>query len=307
MGSHTNISLKMVNGVPSVAWALDDKRKRPPVLDECEDRNSRFELLPNVDSPEALLRAFEVFEFAPIHSIFASTVDLPSQTARITGIPRPEAILEAMGIRPTRTKLERTKETLQTWKSDCDAFRIIPIYDCMALIGDLKALVSALMYGAGACTPLSLAMNVGKGFAFLDKGTSSQECYGGFLSQVSDGEPGILELWERYLPLLQKAGNDSAPKEIGREALFDLSAASINLFMGLAHPCIRGRQFYMDGGSDSFSEAYVFWAENVLAGKAGACERCGKLFLRRRSTKKYCSSTCSQRSYEIRNDRASSA
>lgn len=292
MSTDTNLSIQDVNGVPSVAWALDNKTHRHPTLDEHKDKRTSICLLPNIDSTETLLRAFEAFDFPPVPSISASKTRR-SGHAHICTQPNPDTILEAIGQKLTKTKVDRTKEALQTWISDAEDFETVPIADCMAIVRDLKSLISLLMYFYGACTVDVLLKNIGSGFAFLNSQIKGDPCYGLYLDKVKEDEIDILSLWDEGFPLLENALRNDDPSLLP-VYIEDLCKDSINTMMRSAHPRILGDKVIAGSDDEGLGGAYFFWSDMTLNGKAAACQRCGNLFLRRRNTKKYCSKSCAE-------------
>lgn len=305
---YSNIAFKMVGGQVAVAWAIDDKAKREPYRDGSEEE-AGYPLLPNIDSPKTTALALQQFQFAPLPSILGATEEcldanegMRGSFAPVSDVNDIGALLDAFGLNPTRAKKRDAEEALRIWQSDAETFALVPVKDLMAASRDLKAIVSTLLFSMEDgnakhhyCNTDMLRKNTLRGFGFQSPDADGYPCYASFLESIRNANEDAFMDWSCFAPeaspsILEAIARPISPET--KEQLGEFAVHSINAFLSVLHPAISGRKIVMDGNGVDFCDAYNFWAHKALAGKAGVCVRCGKLFVREKNTGKYCGRSC---------------
>lgn len=299
----TPITLKMAEGEPVIAWPVNDRYERGKMFDDGQEGKSGFFLFPNVDSATSLMLAYESFSFPPMAPAMGVPVDagegsgpLAHTLSRLYEISDPSKLVAPFGDNPTASKIADAKCAIETWHHESEYYLLIPLRDCIAVSRDLRSLLTTLLFSIGSSSFENLKKTLEEGFIFANEGCNGCDCYENHI--LGFGDLGIKMLRGGY-PLFNESKKtpgslailDYDEAVIKREC-GEFSSYAINIFMGDVHPKIDEGSFAIAGTGQSLGNAYAFWAEKALTGKAGVCDHCGNLFVRRRNTKKYCSDSC---------------
>ena len=97
-----HVMFKAIDGRPCTAWPMLSEKAAP--MPTGEDRESAFADFPNISTPIDLISVYGRLAYSPIYPLF--------KQGEIANIKKPEILLDAFGLAPTRTNLNGAKDIL---------------------------------------------------------------------------------------------------------------------------------------------------------------------------------------------------
>lgn len=323
----SKVYLKEVDGAPAISWAGFSLHARKAYTDGLgsddiwpqlgggssdasrrlltpEENLEGYRLFPNIDSAKELLMACEGFESPPIPQ-FLSGADIYERGVSVSDFVDPGALLDALGVKNhTSTKKREAKKVIESWCRPSEISAAIPIRDLLAMSKDLKAIVTMLLFTIGdACTAEMLRENALEGLTLLKAGDAGCEYYQGYVgaipySYMPGGVSGLREYYEQDMVSLIEAASDAEWDSAEFGEMREFCNRLISALMFPLAPVLTWNGFYAAGERASLAGAYAFWAHEALCGKAAVCERCGNLFIRKRSSGRFCRPACRVAAHE---------
>lgn len=314
----SNFTLQMIDGELSAAWSgvnmyardkeLEDvyAKSFAPSFDEenllctsCDVES--YLLLPNARAPKPLIKTCESFD-SPIISQHKTTGEASSISSWVSV----ETVCEAFGIsNPTRTTKRNIEDMIKSWcHEESGDFRLsyLPVKEILAMSHDLLAIMTMFLYAKGdACSEHMLRHNVSDGLKLFEAGSLGLECYQRHIDTVSPYvAPARYGEWYRgaIVPILMSETPLDSSEQI--DSLRHFSERMITGMMSSLSPSFSDDGFFVLGQRASLDGAYAFWAKEGLRGKAAVCDHCGKLFIRKRKTARFCSDACRVAAHEAK-------
>lgn len=315
----SNCTLQMINGELAAAWSginlyardkeLEDVyiKSFAPSFDEedllCGSHDvESYLLLPNVRSPKSLIKACESFT-SPIINQYKTTDNASSISNKVSL----ETICEVFQINnPTRTAKHNIDETIRASchdESGSFGLSYLPIKDILAMVHDLLAIMTMFLYSKGnACSEQMLKRNTSSGLKLFEAEALGLECYQKHIDMISPYiAPAQYEEWYRDGIALILASEVPSESSESVDTLKHFSEKMITSMMSSLSPAFSDDGFFVLEQRASLDGAYAFWAKECLKGKAAVCDHCGKLFIRKRKTARFCSDACRVAAHAAKN------
>ena len=290
---HREVSYKVVGGRLAVAFSADAEISLESMDDE--QRASAFEDFANIETPAELLDVFERLASPPV---FPEII-----WDDVNDVDDPKLILDAFGIKPTRTNIGKVEKLLMHHGFQADCYYVLDLSDCLMMIRDMKALLTVLMFSYRKCDVRALELNTRNDFAFLhDLGDESM--YNVFLGNVREDEPDAMIVDYMYIHEdIDKAlkAYNGRPKRSTLSSMQKFAEHYVNGFMWATHPAIKNQTFYHESNGRGLGHIYAYWAEAIAKGRTIACPHCGKLKAKARKNQIYCSKNCVVRACQEKN------
>lgn len=280
-----HVTYKAVSGYPCVAWPMFSGE--PAAVPSDEIRESAFADFPNISTPAELLGVYGRLSCSPIYA--------REERESVEDIAKPETLLEAFGLRPTRKNLNEAKDILALSNAHSRTWATLPVLDCLTMSRDMKALLTVLAFSYELCDIRALSLNTQLDFAFTYEFFEGESSYGDFILQVREDDPHVLELNRMFIhsdiqKAIQAKGNKPTNKTL--KSMKHFAEDFINGFMWTAHPVLRNGVFTSTSKANGLSDIYAYWAQRAAKGKILACANCGKLLANPRKNQMYCSPSC---------------
>jgi hypothetical protein len=280
-----HVMFKAIDGRPCTAWPMLSEKAAP--MPTGEDRESAFADFPNISTPIDLISVYGRLAYSPIYPLF--------KQGEIANIKKPEILLDAFGLAPTRTNLNGAKDILASSNARSRMWGYLPVLDCLTMSRDMKALLTVLAFSYGLCGVRALSLNTQHDFAFTYEFEEGESPYGDFLSQVREDDPHVLELDHIFIHEdIQKAteARNGKPASKTLKSMQRFAEGYMNGFMWTVHPLLWGGKFTSMSKAYGLSDIYAYWAQLAAKGKILACANCGKLVANPRKNQMYCSQSC---------------
>ncbi len=321
----TNKSLKLIDGTPCVVWNGYQLRGRPAarsedglIVEETElpkgstlkdyaptEGREGYLRLPNImirenDAPQELMLACEYFDH-PIVSPWVTGANTYRNAPVVIDEIEAGDLLDALGVvNPTRTARTRAKEAIGSWCYEGDVSAAIPVKDIVAMSSDLRAVITMLIYSiGGACTADMLEENVPPSLMMLKQ---EPGCYDAFISRIPSWllHGGTAQMAQHYedvvFPEVQSESRAAMASQQAKWTINEFCNELITAMMANLAATLSPDGFFATGEYASLGGAYAFWAREAICGKAAVCETCGRLFIRKRSSGRFCGGACRERS-----------
>lgn len=321
----TNVSLKEIDGSPAIVWSGIALHAREKYTDGSDDSQERltgkssygvtslapsedfdgYRLLPNANTAAKLLKACEGFDHPLIPQALSGTY-IRESNASVSEIVGPKELLGAfLAGRPTRTQVRDAKKVIENWCYQSDISSAIPVKDLLAMLGDLRAIITMLLFAVGdACTPQKLKENTAGGLKLFNVEAEGCDCYRRHIEAIPDyrmpgGIDGMKQEYELHIaPLIKSASPEVARDAAAHETIRGYCNVLISALMSSLTPVLTFDGFYAGNQFASLGGAYAFWAYESIIGKAAVCEHCGDLFIRKRSSGRFCKPACRVAAYD---------
>lgn len=292
-GIQSHVTFKTVDGSPCVAWPMPLAGDTAEVLPD-DIRESAFADFPNIGTPKELLAVYERLAYFPIYPRY--------QKENVEDITKPEALLEAFDLAPTRKNLNEAKDLLASPDARSDMWAVLPVFDCLTMSRDMKALLTVLAFSYGLCdNGRILSLNTQHDFAFTYEFSEGESPYGDFILQVREDDPHVLELDRAFIHRdIQKAVQAKGSKLPSKtlKSMQQFAENSINAFMWTVHPVLRDGAFASTSKANRLSDIYAYWAQRAAKSRILVCANCGKLVANTRKNQMYCSNSCKVQAFK---------
>lgn len=291
------VAYKLANNSVVVAWPFRGQ-ETTRAFEYYLDSETPFELFPNIHTPTSLLRSLEGNYQPPIpcpNVKDKAWLGFSTPYGDVQEIKSPRVLLDAFGLKITPAHTRNAKEALSNWNFEDFNYWVLPVSEALDMAHDLKLAFSIVLYLQGNCSLKSLRENYKDGFSFANGLEPERSIYDAYIFDIGYSkqfDTNFIQMfaslvalsYEKYLINLDDA------KSL-EELQFSISDF-INEFLKQVNP-VFGLNYYAPFGSSmSLGNIYAFWAEKCAHNKAGVCPTCNKLFIRQRSTKKFCSDSC---------------
>lgn len=273
----------------------ETKRERKQIRNEATDVNP-YDLLINSSSITETMLALEglnadFFEFS-----YANVPCNPFNGESSKTLAR------LFAETPTRTDIKKTKEAIEVWGTEervpkGEIKPYIRVSDAIRLAKDLKACCIMLAYSTGKCEERFVREFFTHPPFFEEQGEN--DALGEYYQSLLHAHhTQFIEC--NFMNHGVNCYTDDVKKVIcgnHARAAFNMMFSSITLSFPYIHAPTENAE-YQQVIPDCLSELWRYYAEKISQNKIGVCSYCGKVFTRQRTTKNYCSHSCSQSRYE---------
>lgn len=282
-----HIMFKAVDDCPCVVWSTPFEKTDLTSPDG--DRESAFADFPNISTPIELLDVYERLVYSPVPAQY--------EQGELNDVQKPEILLDMFGLASTRKNLNEAKDLLALASANTHPhmWAHLPVWECLTMPRDMKALLTVLAFSYGQCNVRALVLNTQRDFAFTYEFEEGESSYGDFLLQVREEDPNVLAFDHACIHEdIQKVVEAKGSKPSGEilRSMQNFAEGYINGFMWMVHPVLRGGKFFSMSKEYWLSDIYAYWAQRAAKGKILACANCGKLVANPRKNQMYCSKSC---------------
>lgn len=264
------------------------------------NEDNLYELFINNSSPADMMRAVDGLQPDDYAMLKFAKVPVIPLTNKAT-----KKMASLYSDKPTRTELDNTRELIRKWgiaatgRSGYSPW-MISFQSLTRASRDLNAACKLLLYSFDKCSVVFV-----------------EELLSGLPNMESTGEDDLLGRY--YQQLLHAPVFENIPDTL-TEYYFDSSDNEKGFVcaraIGMFNVMLSGSSSHMElasrdsvklsvGSSDALVAIWAYFAERIQKDKVAVCARCGKIFIRKKTTGKYCSGSCS--SITSRNKQANPA